>query len=137
MSRKCKFDLQWEQALSLLEPDEALQAREVIETYQQTGVMPEGLTDKQTMILLLVMPTIDRRRRQAASARKRRLSAKQKTEQPRPANATEVVESENKFMGEEAVVPDVESEKPVRREGLSKWLKLRNMKRMPATWQRR
>lgn len=72
MSKKCKFDPQWEQALSLLSPDDAAKAREVIETYQTTGIMPKQLEPRFEMILLLVQPTIDRRRRAAAQARIRR-----------------------------------------------------------------
>lgn len=72
MSRKCKFDEQWEQALSLLDAAEAAEVRQIIENYQLTGEMPSGLQPRQQMILLLVVPLIDRRRRAAAAARRRR-----------------------------------------------------------------
>ncbi len=104
MSRKCKFDLQWEQALSLLEESEATQAREVIESYQTTGVMPEGMPAKFEMILLLVKPLIDRRRHAAEMARKRRCSAKLVKEQPRQVEADEVVEVENNLVADTASV---------------------------------
>lgn len=72
MPRKFKFDLQWEQALSLLSNDEAVEARSVIENYRSTGEVPVGLMPKFQMILLLVQPIIDRRRRASAAARARR-----------------------------------------------------------------
>lgn len=71
--RRCKFDSEWEQALSLLGGEEAKKAREIIENYQQTGEIPEGIEPKFEMILLLVKPLIDRRRRATESARRRRL----------------------------------------------------------------
>ncbi len=76
MTRRYKFDTEWEQALSLLPDDEAIEARTIIENYQQTGEMPAGLKPQMEMILLLVRPMIDRRRRLSAAARQRRLIAK-------------------------------------------------------------
>lgn len=137
MSRKCKFDLQWEQALSLLDVNEATQAREVIEMYQSTGVMPEGLSDRQTMILLLVKPLIDRRRRAAESARKRRLSAKQKAEQPRPADAVEAVEVENTVVEKRVGVSETRSDRSVKKDNRPKWFKRKKRKHSLATLRKR
>lgn len=72
MPRKCKFDGEWEQALSLLNDADAAQARSIIENYQSTGEMPSELEQKFQMILLLVKPIIDRRRRASQAARLRR-----------------------------------------------------------------
>lgn len=76
MARKCKFDSDWEQALALLQEDEAALARTAIENYQQTGVMPDSLDPHVRMIILLVRPMIDRRRRNSEAARRRRQLAK-------------------------------------------------------------
>lgn len=73
MSRKCKFDQEWEQALKLINEEDAVKARQVIENYQQTGVVPSGLSPIMEMILLLVKPIIDRRRRATEASRRRRL----------------------------------------------------------------
>lgn len=73
MSRKCKFDQEWEQALMLLSEEDAVKARQVIENYQKTGVVPSELPLQMEMILLLVKPLIDRRRRATEAARRRRL----------------------------------------------------------------
>ncbi len=71
--RRCKFDSEWEQALSLLNDEDARKARLIIENYQQTGEIPHGIESKFEMILLLVKPLIDRRRRATESTRRRRL----------------------------------------------------------------
>ena len=84
MSKKCKFDQQWEQALSLINPDDAAKAREIIENYQATGIMPTDLEPKFEMILLLVQPMIDRRRRAADRARIRRQQQKQQLPEVHP-----------------------------------------------------
>lgn len=76
MSKKCKFDSEWEMAISLLSKEEAAQARQIIENYQNSGIMPAGLSPMHEMILLLAKPLIDRRRRAAASARLRRQQKK-------------------------------------------------------------
>lgn len=73
MSRKCKFDQEWEQALMLLSEEDAVKARQVIENYQKTGVVPSELPPQMEMILLLVKPLIDRRHRATEAARRRRL----------------------------------------------------------------
>lgn len=84
MSKKCKFDSQWEQALSLMDSDDATKAREIIENYQVTGVMPTDMEPKYEMILLLVQPMIDRRRRAADRARIRRQQQKQQLPEVHP-----------------------------------------------------
>lgn len=76
MSRKFKFDQEWEQAVELLSEQEAANAREAIVNYQLTGEMPAGLPPQTQMILLLVKPMIDRRRRASAAARLRRKCTK-------------------------------------------------------------
>lgn len=76
MARKCKFDKEWEQALSLLSADEAVEARTIIEHYQQTGIMPDEIKPHIEMILLLVKPLIDRRRRASDAARLRRQASR-------------------------------------------------------------
>ena len=73
MSRKCKFDPEWVQALGSLSEQDAVKAREMIENYQKTGVVPSGLPVRMEMILLLVKPLIDRRRRATEAARRRRM----------------------------------------------------------------
>ncbi len=82
MARKCKFDSEWEQALAILPENEAAAARAAIENYQQTGVMPAGLDTQVEMILLLVRPMIDRRRRASEAARRRRQFAKDASANP-------------------------------------------------------
>lgn len=84
MSKKCKFDQQWEQALSLINPDDAAKAKVIIENYQTTGVMPTDMEPKYEMILLLVQPMIDRRRRAADRARIRRQQQKQQLPEVHP-----------------------------------------------------
>ncbi|MCM1021153.1 MAG: DUF6291 domain-containing protein [Muribaculum sp.] len=77
MARKHKFDPEWEQALSLLQESEKQTAYNLIVNYQISGIMPTGISCKFKMILLLVKPTIDRRRRANEKARARREHAKQ------------------------------------------------------------
>lgn len=87
MSRKCKFDQEWEKALKLIDEEDAVIARQVIENYQQTGVVLSGLPPQIEMILLLVKPLIDRRRRATEAARRRRLK------RPVTVSASEVAET--------------------------------------------
>lgn len=110
MARKCKFDCEWEQALSLLPTDEADRARAIIENYQQTGVMPETLEPQMEMILLLVRPMIDRRRRASESARRRRQMAK--NTQSAAIKPQADAEPEPEIILEPATLPP-HSEKPV------------------------
>lgn len=77
MSRKCKFDQEWKEALSWMHPNDARKVREIIINYQETGIMPSTIETKFEIILLLVQPTIDRRRRAAAKARIRRQQQKE------------------------------------------------------------
>ena len=94
MARKCKFDPQWEQALSLLNSDDAQKAREIIECYQTTGVKPANLEARFEMILLLVQPTIDRRRTAASRARERRLRMKESTASAKQTSSRETSPAE-------------------------------------------
>ncbi|MCM1021422.1 MAG: DUF6291 domain-containing protein [Muribaculum sp.] len=76
MARKHKFDSEWESALALLDEYDAAEARKAIENYQICGEMPAELAPQVRMILLLVKPEIDRRRRASEAARRRRANAK-------------------------------------------------------------
>lgn len=55
-----------------MHPNDARRVREIIINYQETGIMPSTIETKFEIILLLVQPIIDRRRRAAARARIRR-----------------------------------------------------------------
>ncbi len=108
MARKRKFDSEWEQALSLLPPEDAAEARTIIEDYQQTGIMPSDLKPNVEMILLLVKPMIDRRRRASESSRRRRLLAKKNSDTETETSTPSLQEPEP------TTEPTTESRQPIK-----------------------
>lgn len=145
MSRKCKFDEQWEQALSLLDAAEAAEVHQIIENYQSTGEMPSGLQPRQQMILLLVVPLIDRRRRAAEAARRRRERlgraavqvAEPEKQQPLQPVAAEIVgrKSDDRPCSEQAHKHVVASQSPKRFVERDK--RNRHNARHKSTWRKR